>query len=94
MTRHPLKGQGGLLPSLGDVVSLGLAWSRIIVCFVVLSVSGRGGLGGRNDFGPCLLAGVGVEGLVVGAVVGVGVGCVVFPWRRQVTGMNAEVAEV
>ena len=63
------------------------------MCFVVLSVLGRGGLGGLSDFGPCLLAGVGVEGLVVGVVVGVGVGCVIFPRRRQVTGMNAEVAE-
>ena len=75
----------------------GFAWSRIIVCLVILRASGRGGFWRWSDFGfgfdpdwVCLLVIVwGV--VVVGAVGLVALGLL---RQRQVTGMNAEVVEV
>lgn len=65
------------------------------MCFVVFSVSGSGGLAGRRDFGPALLAGgcPGVFGVVVvGGLVGGGV-VVCLPRQRQVTGIKLEAAD-
>ena len=68
----------------------------MMVCFVVLRASRRGGLVGRRDFGVLALFGVWVggrfdlAGVEVAGVVVV-VGC--LPRRRQVMGIKAEVAD-
>ena len=64
----------------------------MIVCFIVLSVSGSGGFTFHRDFGPEVVEGpCGFGGVVVVIVV-----CVVgvaFPCHQWVTGIKAEVAE-
>ena len=66
----------------------------MIVCFVILRASGRGGFCGWSDFGP----GFGPAGVNVGLVgacviVVIGLSAFCLPWHRRVTGINAEVAE-
>ena len=62
----------------------------MIVCLMVLRASGRGGLGGCSDLGPCLvpvvLVGVGTIGFTE-----VSIGCLV--WRQCVTGIKVEVVD-
>ena len=69
----------------------------MIVCFVVFRASGRGGLGGRKDFGPGLMVVIIVGGLgvFVGGLAGADGEVVEFGLLRRwrVTGMKAEVTE-
>jgi hypothetical protein len=69
----------------------------MMVCFVVLSASRRGGLVGQRDLGPAAAGGgpedlgVGLDGFV-GEVVVAGVAVILLLWRR-VTGIKLAVAE-